>query len=220
LLFGALVFKPHLALLIPAALLAGGHWKAIAGAVISSLGLLLLALLVFGPGAYLAFLHNSAADVGILRDGTVGWAKIQSLFGAVRQLGAPAWLAIALQAASGLAALIFVVRVWRSSADTLTQAATLAAGALIATPYALDYDLVLLILPICWWARRGLAGGFADWERLGLACLYAAPLLSRQLSAALGINLVEVFLLSLFVVFAAHVLKTPTSALGLGKPDA
>ena len=52
---GALIIKPQLALMLPVAVIASRNWKAVSGAVISAMGLLLIALAAFGPATYTAF---------------------------------------------------------------------------------------------------------------------------------------------------------------------
>ncbi|MGA8549099.1 MAG: glycosyltransferase family 87 protein, partial [Stellaceae bacterium] len=64
LLFGALCYKPHFALLVPVALVAGGRWRAFAAAFASAVGLCLLSLAVFGWQTWHAFLTAAAAASG------------------------------------------------------------------------------------------------------------------------------------------------------------
>ena len=54
LLLGALVVKPHLALLVPFWLAAGGQWRAFLAAGASALCLLAISWLAFGTGTMLA----------------------------------------------------------------------------------------------------------------------------------------------------------------------
>jgi hypothetical protein len=206
LLFGCLIFKPQLGLLIPVALVAGGCWRTIAGAALSALGLLAGALVLFGPETYQAFLHNTAVVASLLQ-GKLDWGKVMSLYGAVRQAGGPAWLALAAQAALTLAATAVVILVWRRNANPLTRTAALAMGALLITPYVLDYDFVLLIAPLAWLARSGLQSGFRPWERLILAVVYLAPLVARQAAVAAGFNFMPLLLIGFAGLVAAKMLR-------------
>ncbi|MDP3869337.1 glycosyltransferase family 87 protein [Phenylobacterium sp.] len=204
LVFGCLIFKPQLGLLIPLALIAGGFWRTLLGAALSSLALLLLALIAFGPETYAAFVGAGSTSLGLLQEGSsLGWAKVQSLYGASRQIGAPPWAAIGLQGLLSLAAAGAVAWVWRSGADMLTRMAALATGALLATPYVLDYDFVLLIVPLCWLARRGLEAGFRPWEKLLLLAVYVTPLICRQAAIALGFNLMPLLVIGLLGLVTA-----------------
>lgn len=210
LVFGCLIFKPQLGLLIPIALIAGGLWRTLLGAALSSLGLLLLALIAFGPETYLAFIGAGSTSLGLLQEGSpLGWAKVQSLYGALRQIGAPAWAAIGAQGVLSLVAAGAVAWVWRSGADMLTRMAALAVGALLATPYVLDYDFVLLIVPLCWLARRGMESGFGPWGKLLLLTVYVAPLVCRPAAMALGFNLMPLLVMGLLGMIASATFRQP-----------
>jgi alpha-1,2-mannosyltransferase len=52
------------------------------------------------------------------------------------------------------------VWLWQSDAAFEIKASLLATGSLLATPYVLDYDLVVLVLAIAFYARHGLSRGF------------------------------------------------------------
>jgi hypothetical protein len=60
---------------------------------------------------------------------------------------------------------------WRSSAAYPLKAAALAIGCALATPYSLDYDLMLLAPAIAYLALDGWARGFAPWQKTVLAAL-------------------------------------------------
>ena len=66
-LLGLMAYKPQLALLIPFALLAGREWRALAAAILSQLGLMLLSLLVLGVEPWLAFLYKLARPREMVR---------------------------------------------------------------------------------------------------------------------------------------------------------
>ena len=78
-------------------------------------------------------------------------------------------------------------RVWRGSGAATPRyelkAAALAVGCLLATPYVLDYDLVVLAIAIAFFARHGFANGFRDYEITLLAAAWVVPLLARGIAA-------------------------------------
>jgi hypothetical protein len=80
------------------------------------------------------------------------------------------------------------------------KAAGLAAGSLLATPYVLDYDLVVLALAIAFLAWHGLRHGFRDFEISLLAVAWIVPLLSRGIAGSTGIPLGLTVLLAIYVV--------------------
>ena len=54
---------------------------------------------------------------------------------------------------------------------------------MLATPYSLDYDLMLLAPAIAFLAADGFARGFAPWEKTVLAALWIVPLVARSVAA-------------------------------------
>jgi len=196
LVFGALVIKPHLAVLIPVALVAARQWRAFAGAALSSIGLLAASLAAFGEPTTLAYLHRAATSASLLAGDQTHIKVIASLlpktpsaFAVARVFGAPESLALAAQLAVSGALAILVWRVWSGPGEILAKGAVLASTAVLATPYLLDYDMVLLILPICWLAREGLRRGFYPWEKPMLAIAYAMPFIGQVTTAVAGMNL-------------------------------
>ena len=78
---------------------------------------------------------------------------------------------------------------WHSNAAFELKASALATGSLLATPYVLDYDLVVLAISIAFFARHGLQRGFRDYEISLLAAAWIVPLLTRGIAGATGIPL-------------------------------
>ena len=70
-----------------------------------------------------------------------------------------------------------------SGRPALRNAAAIAA-AVIATPYALDYDLVVLLAALCFLWKDGEAAGWRPWEETLLAFVWVAPLFGRAVAGA------------------------------------
>jgi hypothetical protein len=87
---------------------------------------------------------------------------------------------------------------WHSDAAFELKASALATASLLATPYVLDYDLVVLAVAIALFARHGFARGFRDYEISLLAAAWIVPLLSRGVAAATGIPLGLIVMLALY----------------------
>ena len=180
LLLGCLIIKPQLGLLLPIALLAAREWRAIAGAALSSLGLLALGAVVFGLAATEAWLAQLPLYVNIVRDGLVGWHKMASVYAALRQAGTGLELAFAGHLLVASAAALLVWRVCRSNADATAKAGILAAATLLASPYVFPYDAVLLVVAFFWLAQRGAPA-------LAMTILWCLPILTiAQIASAHG----------------------------------
>lgn len=211
LLFGALTFKPQLGLLIPLALAAGGYWRTFAAAVAAAAALLAGSLLIFGVEVLPAFVAASQANAAMLQSGSLPFAKIQSVFAALRQIGAPPMAAWGVQLVVTFAAAAAVVLAWRSRMALEAKMAILAAGAVVASPYLLDYDLVLLAAPLAWLAGRGARLGFGPWEKAFLALIYISPALCRGAALATDANLQPILLLAFFGLVALRLRSEPAA---------
>jgi hypothetical protein len=199
-LIGCLAYKPQFGVLIPLALLAGGRWGTIAAAAATVAALLALSLLTLGGGVWHAFADSmNFTQTVVLEQGDTGWEKIQSVFSAARMWGAGVPTAYALQIGLALLLATGLAWLWHSDAAFELKAAGLATASLLATPYVLDYDLVVLAVAIASFARHGLSRGFRDFEISLLAAAWIVPLLSRPIAGVTGIPLGLLVLLTLYV---------------------
>lgn len=71
---------------------------------------------------------------------------------------------------------------------------------LLATPYIIDYELMLAAIPMAWVLSEGLRGGFLRWEKLTLLAAYALPPVARVAAARLGVPLGPPSLIALLLV--------------------
>src|SRR5439155_23601350 len=81
------------------------------------------------------------------------------------------------------------VWLWRSADPFALKAAALCMVAILAAPYSLDYDMMVLAPAIAFFAADGLARGFGPWERTVLAALWLVPLIARSIAFATFIPL-------------------------------
>ena len=217
-LFGALIIKPHLAVLIPVALIASQQWRAFWAAGASAAGLLLFSWLVLGGGAFSAFLSSTAISGSLLGSsndtfyigGDDFLLRMPTVFAMVNILAG----SVAAWAAQGVASVVMAAIVWWAWArpgDYLGKGAVLATATVLATPYLFSYDLPLLILPACWMAAEGMRNGFRPWERLVLAAFYWAPLLGRSVALPLHFNPTAP-MLAVFLAFSVRRLSATRPA--------
>jgi hypothetical protein len=182
-LFGLMAYKPQFGLLVPLVLAASGRWRAFvaAGVTVGALGL--ATLLAFGPEVWRAFFATShlTRDV-VLEQGNTGWHKIQSVFSVVRMWGGSIPLAYAAQGAATLTLAAALAWLWRSAAAYPLKAAALSVAAIVATPYSLDYDFVVLAPALAFLAAHGLKEGFAPYEKSALALLWLMPMMARTVA--------------------------------------
>jgi alpha-1,2-mannosyltransferase len=199
--FGLLAYKPQFGLLIPLILLVSGRWRVIIAAGVTVAALALAVTLAFGTEVWTAFFASTkfTREV-VLEQGQTGWHKIQSVFSWVRMWGGGMSLAYAMQGAVIAAIAGALIWLWRGPATFALKAATLVIGCLLATPYSLDYDLMLLAPAIAYLAIDGFQRGFAPWEKTMLAGLWLVPLVARSVPEATLIPLAVPLMLAAFVL--------------------
>ncbi len=190
LLIGLLAYTPQFGVLIPIALLAGGRWRTIGAAAATVFVLVAVSFAAMGSGIWQAFFGSmNFTQTIILEQGATGWHKIQSVFAALRMWNANVQIAYAAQASLFVVLAVTLAWLWHGDAAFELKAAALAIGSLLATPYVMDYDLVVLAVAIGFFARHGLRQGFRDFEISLLAAAWIVPLLSRGIADATGIPL-------------------------------
>ena len=198
LLLGALVVKPHLALLVPFWLAAGGQWRAFLAAGASALGLLAISWLAFGTGTMPAYTESWAASAAIMRTAYADLLlRMATPYAQVRLFAGETAAAI-VAAAIALAMLVLTLLSWRRfGRDPLATGAFMLAATALASPYLFNYDLPFLVLPTLWLVREGLRDGFRPYEKLALVALWFAPYATRAAALPLGVNLMPLALLAL-----------------------
>ncbi|KQW81847.1 glycosyltransferase family 87 protein [Brevundimonas sp. Root1279] len=219
-LFGCLVIKPHLAVLVPLFMIATGNWRGFIAAGATAVGLCALSLVVLGPEAWQGFFETSALARQTLEQNLVGYAKMQSAYAGARLLGAPGAVAWALQ---GLALVAAGASVWMTrKADARARGAVLAAATLLATPFLLDYDLLLLAVPLAWLFREATKDpgrdGWRDWEKAALVAGFVLPVVSRSLAMAAGLPVAPLVVLGLLACLVRRARTAETVEANL--PDA
>jgi hypothetical protein len=198
-LIGLLAYKPQFGVLIPVALLASRRWSTITAAIATVAALVAISFATLGAGVWHAFLDSMTfTQTVVLEQGGTGWEKIQSIFSAARNWGADIKTAYAIQTALAVMLAATLAWLWHGEAAFELKASALATASLLATPYVLDYDLVVLAVAIAFFARHGFARGFRDYEISLLAAAWIVPLLSRGVADATGIPLGLIVMLALY----------------------
>lgn len=171
-LFGLLTIKPHLGILVPFCLLAGGNWRAIAAAAGTAALVAVATGLFFGFDVWsLFYTQTRPLMTGILEAPFPQHyhANAITVFFTARAVGFGVAAAYGLQAIATIAAIAAVVWLWRPGreAEHRERVVLTAVLAILATPYGYTYDTIgvavavallsimvsrppRLILAICW----------------------------------------------------------------------
>jgi alpha-1,2-mannosyltransferase len=214
-LLGCLAYKPQFGLLVPLVLTVTGRWRVIAAAAATVLAIAALTWALFGADVFAAFWHSLPMTQRVILEGAPGFHKIQSVYAALRQLGVPTASANAVQMATTLGVAALLVVLWRSAAAFELKAAALLVGCVLATPYALDYDLVVLAPAIAFLAAHGLRQGFAPWEIALLVALWVLPLVARPIAELTAVSLTPIAILTALglIVHRSGALRSLTARL-------
>jgi len=182
---GCLAYKPQLGLIVPLALAAAGRWRcfAVAGATVAILAA--TATLAFGTDIWPAFM----ADMAVARRDWLEPANPQyllyltTIYGAVRLHGGSLALAYGTQAIVSVAAAFMLVRALRQRAPGArsgrAEGAAIAACVPFCSPFLLEYDLVILAVPMAWLLGEALRDGFRRGEAMALVGAFLAPVLFK-----------------------------------------
>jgi hypothetical protein len=165
-----LAVKPHLALGLGVAALAGRQWRAIGVALLVTLALAAVCTLAFGAGIWAAFLEATASAGDRLAEGRFKLYRMASVYVLAVTLGAPETLALALHALGALVAMAATAwAAWRWGPDRRTLGIA-AVATLAVSPYVYEYDLTLLFLGLALlWGE--LVERARAWERATIIVL-------------------------------------------------
>lgn len=204
-LFGLLVYKPHLGLLLPFALMAGRRWTAFISATATVLILVGASLVLFGREPWLAYSGNlEVLKHFILEDGTGVWHRMMSVFVMMRHFGFGVGASYVAQAVSALIAAVVVVRSWWRNDAMEIRYGLLVLGTFLVTPYLQDYDLVVGAFVVVWLLtlqRRGLIS--RPVAQLAMGAILVWPLVNGAVAKLTGFGLGPLVIALLFALFAS-----------------
>jgi hypothetical protein len=213
-LFGLMVYKPQLAILLPVVLIAGRKWRTFVATGATAGALLAMSVLAFGLDVWEQYfrLADALRHVILEENGVVH--RMVSVFVAARPLGASVETAYIIQAVCGLAACAAAVAVWFKETPAGIRNAVLLLATCFATPYLQDYDLVFGALVVAWLWQQPLE--LYPSERalqISSALFLVLPLVAAGLAHLTHLTYGPLFILPLFVLavraaFAAHAAET------------
>ena len=186
---GLLAIKPHLAVAIPLALAVARRWGAFAASAVTLLAFVALTTLVLGTESWRAFHALSDLARRTLEESLVEPEKMASVFAATRVLGAGVTVGYAAQAVVALVVLARLLPMLRRRPGGLAEMTAVTAATPLINPFLLDFDLMLLGLPMAWIMAAAQRDGFLPWEKTGLLAAFLTPFLARPVAFDLGVPL-------------------------------
>jgi Glycosyltransferase family 87 len=181
-LCGLLTWKPHLAGLGFAVLLAGGHWRAFGAGIVTALALVVASIAVLGLAPWKAFFANFAYVAHLLDSGNLPWQRMPSVYVSARLIGLDITAARAVQIVAAAAALAAVCVIWYRQAPLAWRGTALIAAMPLVTPYVFDYDLVVLYFAIAWLIHGCMRDGWRPGDTPVIVAAWIGPALSWPLT--------------------------------------
>jgi hypothetical protein len=217
-LIGALIIKPHLALLMPFWLAAGGRWKAFLSAGASTIAFLLASWALFGTNTMLAYPSSWDISAALMsQQGTDFFLRMSTLYSQLH-IYAGDTVALAVQAVLTFSLIGLVCMSWkRFGQDAMATGALALAATSVATPYLFNYDLPMLSLPTLWLVQEGLDRGFRPWEKLALVALWFAPYVTRAIAFPLEINLMPLAAVGMIALIWTRATVRSAAGIDLGQ---
>jgi hypothetical protein len=207
LLFGLMLVKPHLALLVPLVLLVRGRWTALLSGGLTVLVLVAATSLIYGWDVWPQFLFGAGTvQAGLIDAGTsfYGYMSTSLATGLLRLSDNPA-LAFGAQMLLGTAAVAMVVAAARGKLPTADLAMMVATATFLVLPYAFNYDLtVVMIAAVRLWADPAATRA----ERALAVTGFLSPQIGMLL-APLGIPAMPLMLAALFAGQFSRALRSP-----------
>ena len=205
---GMLTYKPHFGLLFPIGLLASRNWRAIGSAVLLTAVLAILAWMAFGYEGWAEFINAFTERGSDLGPAQGVHPRLQSIFGIFYWTGVSLWVAWSAQLAVSVLTALGIWMLWANPISFNLKAAALCAGILLASPYALFYDLSILCIAAAFFIKEGMSRGFLPGERT-LMVIFWAVLLSFRLASGPVISAIFLILIVRRVVSCLPVSATP-----------
>jgi hypothetical protein len=196
--FGCLAYKPQLGIVVPLALAAAGRWRAFTAAAATVLALMIAATAVFGADIWPPFFAGmSEAKRNWMEPANPYYLRYWvTVYGALRLHGASLPIAYGAQLATAAIAFYALVTALRrrppQSRNGAAEIAAIAACVPFCSPFMLEYDLVILAVPMAWILGQALRDGFRSGEPITLAAAYLAPALFKLAPSESPLRLVVI----------------------------
>ncbi|MGD0827154.1 MAG: glycosyltransferase family 87 protein [Desulfobaccales bacterium] len=206
-LLGLVSYKPHLAILIPIALLAGRRWQALGAMVLAAVGLALASVLVLGSEVWAAFWKTVPSAMNLTQ--FPHWYNRPTVFSAVMLSGAGPIAAWIIQGGVMLGVTAALAWVWFRGAPAAIRFPILVLGILLFAPYAAVYDLAILAFPLAWLGWEGHTQGWLPGEQNLLVLGWLTPLVTPFLAKGTGLQLAPLVLLALLALALRRAARNP-----------
>ncbi|WP_315783928.1 glycosyltransferase family 87 protein [Bradyrhizobium sp. SZCCHNPS1003] len=203
-LLGLLAYKPQFVLLMPVVLLASRNWRAILSAIATTVIVAVVSGAALDPWIWLEWVVKFPSYQAQLQANQASLDHMMpTVIAGLHALGAPPPIGYLVQLLLSCSIVVMVWDAWRRGM-TEQAIALVAVGSIIATPYAMIYDMPMVATGIAiHWKARSDAGEPIPPLEIGLvialgACLLAMIVHSVPLAAAILLVLLALSIAGVF----------------------
>ena len=212
-LLGLLTYKPQLGLLVPIALIAAGHWRAVGVACATATGLAIISALAFGWSVWPAWIAMLPEYQAAFDSGNVHRLHFMpTVLSNMKMAGFLSPVVEGAQAISSVIVAVLVGRCFYRNAGRLA-AASLFVGTLLVTPHAFIYDMPMILAAMALFIeehrQRNATFSLASILVLSLAMLFPLMMVLQYPDAPVS----SLSLLMLFGIILRH--ESPYVVTGL-----
>ncbi len=203
--FGLMTIKPQYGILLPVLLIASGNWKAFIWAAITGLLLFVLTAWAFGFDVWLKFMEFTRPMMTSIMEAPYiqpYHTNAIPVFVFARALGADIVQSYGVQAGISAVAIMLTYWYWRPSSPVSgrQRIALTCVLAILVTPYAYTYDMVIICAAMIMFFNRPPALSYV----LILIPLWLFPLYSHILAALYRVNIGAVVIGGILLVLMMH----------------
>ena len=183
LFFGLLTYKPQLAVFPFLILLVTKKWKVFRWSVFFTLVTVLCSVILFGVDTWLAFFQYFFKQTpALLSSVWIKTAAIQpTLYTALRLLGIKGALLDVFMGIVGIAATVLAMLVWKNTSRITLRGSAMVLGMFTFLPYFIQYDLMLLCIPLMLLVQDFIEYGCRTEEVILVIALWLLPLINMTI---------------------------------------
>ncbi|GEM_PF-1990425 len=219
-MLGLLVYKPQFAVFPFLTLLLTKRWKALLSGIGSALAISLVSLALFGAEQWVEFFRSLfVSSSNLMADESAIIAAIQvSVYNAMLVLTESPLVSILAQGLCSIGTIIAVCWIFRKSSRFALKGAALVLGIPLAIPYFMQYDLMILAVPLVLLAYEYSQFGFRKKELLFTTLVWFLPVISWPLMRFTAIQICPLVLAFQLIVIILRVKREKEETL-LAQPN-
>lgn len=211
-MIGLLAYKPQMAILPFFVLLVTKNWKALLSAMGTAVSVSLVSLLIFGKEVWFAFFQSLFQTSSSLTQASaeVTSAIQPSVLTSLIDMKVDSKISVAIQIIIALCAVVAVCRVFLHADRMTLKGSMLVLGIPLISPYFMQYDLVILALPLLLLLYDMMEYGYRKTEIVMLSVLWLFPLVNSTLAIFTNIQISPLVLIAEMVLVLLRMNRSKT----------